>query len=108
MLPDPPDPSKSGPKSGSRSFGSANGVWIASVTASHSATREKSEVQAKRPSLTASASRGSRSGSSPLSGLSPRFSISILYPDEGESRWKPSTRSIPGAWAKRTAAGIPT
>jgi len=80
---------RSGEKSGSRSFGFRNGVWMASVTASHSETREKSGVQRNFPARTTFRMRSGRPGSSPASGHSPLLSIAILYPDVGESRWNP-------------------
>ena len=108
-------PSVSGVKSGIRSFGFSNGVWMASVTASHSAIIEKSDVQMNftlrsvfLPLPTTFAISSSRPGSSPLRGLSPALSIAILYPELSESRWNPYTRSNAGASAKSTAAGIPT
>ncbi len=71
-------PSMSGVKSGRRSFLSRNGVWMARVTASHSATFEKSDVQENFPAPTTFPSSSSSPGSSPLSGDSARLSIVIL------------------------------
>ncbi|OPY23746.1 MAG: hypothetical protein A4E23_00470 [Methanomethylovorans sp. PtaU1.Bin073] len=71
-------PSMSALKSGDRLFGSSKGVWIANVTASSSLIFEKSDVQVNLPAFVTFFNRSSSPGSSPLRGLSPLLSISIL------------------------------
>ena len=101
-------PSIKAPKSGSRRAGSAKGVWIARVTASTSAILEKSDVHLNLSACTTLLISSSSPGSSPFNGLSPRFNISILKPEDAESRWKPHTRLKASKSANRTAAGMPT